>query len=74
MKGIHVIHAPPFFDKLFFIAKGFFPEKIFKRIHVHGSYEELYEVISKEILPKEYGGEGMSCSKLVGMYHFVKCF
>ncbi|XP_045459218.1 uncharacterized protein LOC123669670 [Melitaea cinxia] len=65
VKGIHVINAPSFFDKLFFIAKGFFPEKMVKRIRVHGSYEELYEVISKEILPKEYGGEGMSCSRLV---------
>lgn len=74
MKGIHVINAPSFFDKLFFIAKGFFPEKMVKRIRVHGSYEELYEVISKEILPKEYGGEGMSCSRLVGMYRSAKCF
>ncbi|XP_045454284.1 uncharacterized protein LOC123663660 [Melitaea cinxia] len=65
IKGIHILNAPSFFDKVFFILKGFFEEKLVERVNIHSSYEDLYKQISKEILPKEYGGESMSFADLI---------
>ncbi len=36
-------------------------------MRVHGDdYESLYKEISKEVLPRDYGGENMSISELTG--------
>ncbi|KAJ0173134.1 hypothetical protein K1T71_011310 [Dendrolimus kikuchii] len=64
IKGIHILHAPPFIDKLVMLLKQALREKVANRVHVHNSYEDLYKHIPKEILPKDYGGDETSCSKL----------
>ena len=38
-------------------------------MRVHGDdYESLYKEISKNVLPKDYGGDGMSLVELTGIY------
>lgn len=37
-------------------------------MRVHGDdYESLYKEISKDVLPKDYGGDGMSLDELTGI-------
>ncbi|CAH2093971.1 unnamed protein product [Euphydryas editha] len=64
VKGFHIINAPPYFNKLLQFFKAFVKEKLINRVYIHNSFEELYQEIPKEILPKEYGGEEMSCTNL----------
>jgi hypothetical protein len=40
-----------------------------KQLRVHGEdFESLYKEISKDVLPKEYGGENMSLPELTREY------
>nr|XP_034827499.1 alpha-tocopherol transfer protein-like isoform X1 [Maniola hyperantus] len=64
IKGIHLLNATSFVDKFVSLIKQGLKEKVASRLHVHSSYEELHNEISKEILPKEYGGDGPTCEKL----------
>uniref|UniRef100_A0A2H1WHW8 SFRICE_018148 n=1 Tax=Spodoptera frugiperda TaxID=7108 RepID=A0A2H1WHW8_SPOFR len=64
IKGIHILNAPPFIDKLVFILKQALREKVANRVHVHNSYEDLQKHIPREILPKDYGGDDQSVAKL----------
>lgn len=64
IKGIHILNAPPFIDKLVFLLKQALREKVANRVHVHDSYEDFYKHIPREILPKDYGGDEPSLSKL----------
>ncbi|KAH9637002.1 hypothetical protein HF086_016284 [Spodoptera exigua] len=66
IKGIHILNAPPFIDKLIFILKQALREKVANRVHVHSSYEDLQKHIPREILPKDYGGDDQSVAKLSG--------
>ncbi|XP_049879544.1 uncharacterized protein LOC126376277 isoform X2 [Pectinophora gossypiella] len=64
IKGIHILNAPPFVDRLVFLLKQALREKVASRLHVHSSYEELHKHIPKEILPKDYGGDAPSMAKI----------
>lgn len=66
IKGIHFINAPSFVDKFVSLVKQGLKEKVANRLHVHNTCEDLHKEISREILPKEYGGDGPSCEKLAG--------
>lgn len=66
IKGIHILNAPTFVDRLVFLLKQALREKVASRLHVHNSYEDLHKHIPKEILPKDYGGDEQYCSKLSG--------
>ncbi|XP_026314175.1 uncharacterized protein LOC113225923 [Hyposmocoma kahamanoa] len=66
IKGIHILNAPPFVDRIVFLLKQALREKVASRLHVHSSYEDLHKHIPKEILPKEYDGDEESCSQLAG--------
>ncbi|XP_055530861.1 alpha-tocopherol transfer protein-like [Wyeomyia smithii] len=58
MKGAHHLNAPPGFETIFNIFKGFMNEKNRSRIFVHGSnFEALYDYVPRRLLPQEYGGE-----------------
>ncbi|CAH2093970.1 unnamed protein product [Euphydryas editha] len=73
VKGLHFINAPPFVHKFVAIFNLVLKEKIAKRIHIHSTYDDLYQHIPKEILPKEYGGDQMSCEDLAQlMKDFIK--
>ncbi|MBQ5154034.1 hypothetical protein EGM85_12340 [Macrococcus caseolyticus] len=64
IKGIHILNAPPFIDKLVFLLKQALREKVANRVHVHNSYEDLHKHIPRDMLPKDYGGDEQSVSKL----------
>lgn len=37
---------------------------------IHGdNYESLYKEVSKNVLPKDYGGDGPSLAELKGTFH-----
>lgn len=67
IKGIHILNAPSFVDKFVFIVKQGLKEKVANRLHVHNTFEELHKEIPKEVLPKDFGGDGPSCAKLAGI-------
>ncbi|XP_026728105.1 alpha-tocopherol transfer protein-like [Trichoplusia ni] len=64
IKGIHILNAPPFVDKLVFLLKQALREKVANRVHVHSTYEDLHKHIPREMLPKDYGGDEPSVAKL----------
>ncbi|CAH0713631.1 unnamed protein product, partial [Brenthis ino] len=64
IKGIHVINAPAFVDLFVSIYKKVVSEKLGSRIYIHTSYETIYDYVSKEILPEDYGGDAPSVAKL----------
>ncbi|XP_028167691.1 retinol-binding protein pinta-like [Ostrinia furnacalis] len=64
IKGIHLLNAPSYVDKLVSLLKQALKPKVAGRLHVHNTYEDLHKHIPKEILPKEYGGDETSCEKL----------
>ncbi|XP_047525222.1 uncharacterized protein LOC125063050 [Pieris napi] len=64
IKGIHLLNAPPFVDKIVFLIKQGLKEKVASRLHVHNSYADLHKHIPKEILPKDFDGDGPSLIKL----------
>lgn len=58
VKGMHYVNAPSFFEKVFTFFKTFLNEKMKSRIYVHGGdIASLHNIIPKDILPIEYGGE-----------------
>ncbi|XP_075979374.1 alpha-tocopherol transfer protein-like [Anticarsia gemmatalis] len=57
LKGIHIVNAPPFIDKLFGLMKPFLKQDMTDMIHFHTPKSDtLYNYISKEDLPEDYGG------------------
>ncbi|XP_041971740.1 uncharacterized protein LOC121727808 [Aricia agestis] len=64
IKGIHMINVPSFLDKIMTIIKSSLSEKLAGRINVYSTYDDLYADISKDILPKEYGGNGATCAEI----------
>ncbi|XP_023295375.2 alpha-tocopherol transfer protein-like [Lucilia cuprina] len=66
IKASHFIDTPSGFEPVFNLIKPIMPEKIQKRMFVHGSKrEELFKIIPKEILPEEYGGLNGSLQNLI---------
>ncbi|CAH0726594.1 unnamed protein product, partial [Brenthis ino] len=66
IRAVHFLNTPPFFETFFSIAKRFLNEKTKKRIMIHGkNIESLHEHVSKDILPKEYGGTGDSIEECI---------
>jgi len=57
-KGGHILYAPRLFNMSLSLVKMFLPQKLRKRIHLHGdSVEDLHEFIRPEILPTWAGGQ-----------------
>ncbi|XP_061385961.1 retinol-binding protein pinta-like [Danaus plexippus] len=58
MKSCHLLNIPPGFDTAFAIFRAFVSEKLKNRVHVYKkNYEEIFNTIPKNILPKELDGE-----------------
>ncbi|KAM9845341.1 alpha-tocopherol transfer protein [Aulostomus maculatus] len=60
VRGIHLVNEPLFFQPVFALIRPFLPDKIKRRIHMHGVdfQNTLTDFFSLPILPPEYGGEG----------------
>lgn len=66
IKKLHFISGSKFFDTVISVMKQGLSKKIAGRIVVHDSVESIHEFISKDILPKEYGGKEKSLNELNG--------
>ncbi|EDW37337.1 GL26205 [Drosophila persimilis] len=55
-KGIHFINVPSAFETGFNSLRSFFPAKIKSRISVSSDPDAIFQIVSREYLPKEYGG------------------
>ncbi|XP_044756651.1 alpha-tocopherol transfer protein-like [Coccinella septempunctata] len=64
IKAIHFINSPGYMNTLIAVIKAVLNPKVFKRIHIHENPEDVANFISKDILPKEFGGEGQSLDEL----------
>ncbi|XP_031349749.1 retinol-binding protein pinta-like isoform X2 [Photinus pyralis] len=66
-KEFHYINTPSFFNSVFNVVKLFMSEKLQKRVKIYDEtyHSELRKSIPKDILPKEYGGEGSSVAELI---------
>lgn len=66
MKGAHYINTPAGFETVYNIFKAFLNEKNRNRLYVHNkNYDEMYQYISKDILPAEYGGNGGTIKEII---------
>ncbi|KAJ2937962.1 hypothetical protein O0L34_g14245 [Tuta absoluta] len=70
MKALHIISNSWMLEKAATIMTKGLSEKLSKRIQIHSSVETLQQFISREILPKDYGGEEKSIQELSA--NFVK--
>ncbi|XP_052739109.1 alpha-tocopherol transfer protein-like [Bicyclus anynana] len=64
VKQIHIISKSKLVDGLVMFLKKMLSAKIFDRLKMHKSIEDLYEYFPKTILPKDYGGDERSLDTL----------
>ncbi|XP_074545111.1 alpha-tocopherol transfer protein [Halichoeres trimaculatus] len=66
VRGIHLVNEPMFFRPIFAMISPLLPEKIKRRIHMHGSdyHDSLGDFFSPHVLPPEYGGEGLGIEEV----------
>lgn len=70
-KGIHFVAQPWYVEMAFATMKSFFTEKVKRRFYVHGTnLNSLHNMISKDVLPPELGGEAPSINYL-DWFHFL---
>ncbi|XP_067620867.1 clavesin-2-like isoform X2 [Eurosta solidaginis] len=70
-KGIHFIGQPWYVDIALTMIKPFLNDKIKRRFLVHGTnLTTLHNMISKDILPPDLGGEGPAINTL-DWYHYL---
>ncbi|XP_075151269.1 clavesin-2-like [Haematobia irritans] len=68
-KGIHFIAQPWYVELALSVIKPFFKENIKERFYIHGTnLNSLHELVSKDILPSELGGETPNVNNL-DWYH-----
>ncbi|KAJ8966984.1 hypothetical protein NQ314_003171 [Rhamnusium bicolor] len=64
VKAIHFINTPSYIDILLAILRPLLKPKLNKRLHVHQKSDAILKCISKDILPKDYGGDELSLFEL----------
>lgn len=65
-RGAHYIHAPVFVDKVISLFKMLVKPKLRDRFYVHSSLQALYDVLGREFLPSDLGGEELTIAELSG--------
>lgn len=64
LKAVHIINSPPIIDKLFGLMKPFMNKDMTGMIHFHTPKSTtLYDYISKEDLPSDFGGSRNSMAE-----------
>ena len=59
IKGIHVLHQPAIFTVIYSIISKFMKQKLRERVKLHGgNINGLQEFVAKEVIPKDFGGDG----------------
>uniref|UniRef100_V5HKT9 Putative tocopherol alpha transfer protein n=1 Tax=Ixodes ricinus TaxID=34613 RepID=V5HKT9_IXORI len=57
IKGIYFVNNPQVFQLMYAVVKLFLNAKLIKRVHFIGhDYDQLHELVPRELLPEEYGG------------------
>ncbi|KAG5320565.1 CLVS2 protein, partial [Acromyrmex heyeri] len=70
LKGIYVVNAIWFMDKIIALMRPFMKQELFEMIHIYsGDISDLYSNIPPEYLPKDYGGE-LDC---IANFHKAYC-
>uniref|UniRef100_A0A3B5LIG7 CRAL-TRIO domain-containing protein n=1 Tax=Xiphophorus couchianus TaxID=32473 RepID=A0A3B5LIG7_9TELE len=66
VRGIHLVNEPIFFHPVFTMIRPFLPDKIKQRVHMHGTdfHRTLSDLFSPDVLPPEYGGEGLGIEEI----------
>lgn len=65
IKQIHIMYAPSFVDKVLAVFKPYMKDKLANRVYVHtGGSECMTDFFSKDILPKEFGGNAGTMTEL----------
>jgi hypothetical protein len=64
LKNIYYLNSPSYVSILLSIMKSVVKEKIFDRIQVHQDAEVIKQILTKDTLPKDYGGEGPALEDL----------
>ncbi|KAJ8965223.1 hypothetical protein NQ314_004293 [Rhamnusium bicolor] len=65
-RQLEFINAPLYINVVLRVFKSFMTEKMRNRVRVHfGGVESLHEVVDRDVLPPEYGGNGESMESLV---------
>uniref|UniRef100_A0A3P9P4A0 Tocopherol (alpha) transfer protein n=1 Tax=Poecilia reticulata TaxID=8081 RepID=A0A3P9P4A0_POERE len=66
VRGIHLVNEPMFFRPVFAMIRPFLPDKIKQRVHMHGTdfHRTLSDFFSPDVLPPEYGGEGLGIEEV----------
>lgn len=63
---MHIVNFPPFAATILAIFKKHMKSKMVQRLYTYEKFDELYDVIPKNIFPKEYGGDEVSCQEISG--------
>uniref|UniRef100_A0A3Q2QDK6 Tocopherol (alpha) transfer protein n=1 Tax=Fundulus heteroclitus TaxID=8078 RepID=A0A3Q2QDK6_FUNHE len=66
VRGIHLVNEPIFFRPVLAMIRPFLPDKIKQRVHMHGTdfHHSLCDFFSADVLPLEYGGEGLGIEEV----------
>ncbi|XP_075984092.1 alpha-tocopherol transfer protein-like [Anticarsia gemmatalis] len=65
IKSLNVLTQSKTVDLFVKMIKQFVSQKISSRLSVQRTLDAVYDVVPKELLPKEYGGEEKSCRELI---------
>ena len=70
-KAVHFIGQPWYVEAALAVIRPFLKDKTRERIKMHGSnLSTLHEVVARDILPPELGGEGPTFNPLT-WYHIL---
>ncbi|CAH1104013.1 unnamed protein product [Psylliodes chrysocephalus] len=68
IREINIINYHSSFDYILKLAKVFMKPKMFDRIRFHKNLDSLKKNISLDVLPKDYGGDGLSIDEIQVMW------
>ncbi|KAK0087290.1 hypothetical protein PV325_001327 [Microctonus aethiopoides] len=72
LKGIHVLNAVWFINKILALIRPFVKRELFDMLHFyHGDVAEIYEHLPPECLPKDFGGK-LDCLETLHEEHCHK--
>ncbi|XP_038216338.1 uncharacterized protein LOC119835523 [Zerene cesonia] len=62
--GIHILSNSKIIDVFVSILKQILKPKIVDRIHIYKTWEDLHEILGREIIPSEFGGHEKSLREI----------
>lgn len=68
VKGVHYVNIPSFGIPIINILKKLVKPKLANRIHLHATYEDLYNKLPRNIFPKDLGGDEVDSALIIGGY------